>query len=183
MRPPTVWHPFHTWMASVIGKHMFVLMYNHEHWVRLLPLSWWKWLCGVYDWVCAIERKTKRARGRKCDGERASTPCWLHSITFLIIQREHKSLSVRNQSHKSVARYHLRLLYHHLTFHRLLFGCYTGSEAGNIVIIQEAWRLALALPLWLGASGCVPRSPGQEGAREKKKKKRSRGGNLKDLQI
>lgn len=60
MRPPTVWHPFHTWMASVIGKHMFVLMYNYEHWVPLLPLSWWKWLRGVYDWVCVIERQRER---------------------------------------------------------------------------------------------------------------------------
>lgn len=96
-RPPTVWQPFHTWLTSVIGKHMLILMSNYR---TRCPLKW-------RDWVCVALGRQREALTRAC----ASTPSWLLSITFLIMQRESKTLSVWKRSLQIVFarwRFHLR---------------------------------------------------------------------------
>lgn len=140
MRPPTVWHPFHTWMASVIGKHMFVLMYNYEHWVPLHPLSWWKWLWAVYDWVCA-RQKDKESKAEKV-WSRKSINTLLTALNHFLNYTARTQVAVCPEP-KSQIRCEISSSMSPPHFPPPLFRCYTGSRAGNVVIIQEAWGLPL----------------------------------------
>lgn len=159
MRPPTVWHPFHTWMASVIGKHMFVLMYNYEHWASLLPPSWWKGLRGAYDWLWC-NRKTKRA----------SSPRWLHSIFlsfYLYSVNTRRCLSgtgVTKSSSASVSPPHR--------------SGETGGEAGNLLNIQEMRSYRLRTERMV-----VRRSSSNKKPTQRKKEQRGKPERLANLRV
>lgn len=97
-------------------------------------LSWWKWLGGgVCDWECVTEAKTKREWKWEM-AERASTPCWLHSITFF-------NYTARTQvAACPELEPQIHLHFPLLTFHRFSSGVTQVSELEIHWLYRKAWN-------------------------------------------